>query len=159
MTCVHGAPFLCRRCEAGPMKSDDRGDAGFMEAMVAFMAVSVVLATFLGAVATTAISTADPTSTLDPGGFSGTIEDGVFVEGFTGYLSVFVDSNSLRGATVYVTIPGGFCGTPEPVTIGEMDGALYSRTLAGTVTDGFGRVLPAVFEVILCARRRGGSWR
>ena len=82
------------------MRMDSSGDAGFMEAMVAFMVVTIVLTGFMGALATTTVTTADPTGSLDPDRFQGTLE-----------------------------------------------GALYTRSVPGTVTDEFGREVPAVFEV------------
>ena len=116
------------------MRSDRRGDMGFMEAMVAFMAVTVMLTAFMGVLATTTVVTADPTESLDPGEFTGTIE-----------------SDGFRGAAVTVTVPGGFCPDIETFTVGDMDGMLYSRSIPGLVTDDSGRVLPAVYEVVLCA--------
>ena len=107
------------------MRSDRRGDMGFMEAIVAFMAVSVVLTAFMGALATTTVVTADPTGSLDPGEFTGVIEDGVFVPGFIEY----IDGFAVRG---------------------DMDGMLFSRTMSGHVADDAGRVLPAFYEVVLC---------
>lgn len=132
------------------MRADCRGDAGFMEAMVAFMAVAIVLTAFMGALASTTVETSDPTDSLDAGRFTGTMEDGVFVPGYTEYLEGFLDSRGFEGATVLVGIPGGFCGEVAPDIFGSMDGLLFSRMIQGTVTDGAGRVVPAVFEVILC---------
>lgn len=133
------------------MRSDRRGDMGFMEAMVAFMAVTVMLTAFMGVLATTTVVTADPTESLDPGEFTGTIESNGFRSGCTEYVSVFVDIHGLRGAAVTVTVPGGFCPDIETFTVGYMDGMLYSRSIPGLVTDDSGRVLPAVYEVVLCA--------
>ena len=99
------------------MRMDSSGDAGFMEAMVAFMVVTIVLTGFMGALATTTVTTADPTGALDPDRFQGTLEDGTFVPGFMDY------------------------------AVGTLDGALYTRSVPGTVTDEFGREVPAVFEV------------
>lgn len=132
------------------MRSDRRGDMGFMEAMVAFMAVSVVLTAFMGALATTTVVTADPTGSLDPGEFTGTIEDGVFVPGFVEYIDGFADTRGCDGVTVSVTVPGGFCEEVEPYVRGYMDGMLFSRTMSGHVADDAGRVLPAFYEVVLC---------
>lgn len=121
-----------------------------MEALVAFMAVAIVLTAFMGALASTTVETSDPTESLDAGRFTGTMEDGVFVPGYTEYLEEFLDSRGFEGATVLVGIPGGFCGEVAPDIFGSMDGLLFSRMIPGTVTDGAGRVVPAVFEVILC---------
>ena len=102
------------------MRMDSSGDAGFMEAMVAFMVVTIVLTGFMGALATTTVTTADPTGSLDPDRFQGTLEDGTFVPGFMDYIEGFMWSQGC---------------------------ALYTRSVPGTVTDEFGREVPAVFEV------------
>lgn len=127
------------------------GDMGFMEAAVAAMAVTIVLCSFLGVLTTVSTDPGNPTDSLDPEGFTGSVESGEFVPGFEGYVTGFVDSRGLRGATVDVVIPGGFCEPPETFTVGDMGGALFSRSIPGTVTDDLGRTLPAVFEVVLCA--------
>lgn len=133
------------------MRIDRSGDMGFMEAVVAFMAVTVVLTAFMGALVTTTVVTADPTESLDPGEFSGTVESGVFVPGFEDYIRGFVDTKGLAGASVSVTVPGGFCSWSEPFIVGDVDGMLFSRSIHGTVTDDSGRTLPALYEVVLCS--------
>ena len=133
------------------MGFDSRGDAGFMEAMVAFMAVTVVLTGFMGVMAGVSVVPADPTESLDPDEFSGAIEEGTFVPGFTDYIEGLVWSEGFEGVSVMVEVPG-FGGESGPYVVGSMEGGLHSRTFVGTVTDGFGRSLPAVFEVILCVR-------
>lgn len=133
------------------MHIDRSGDIGFMEAVVAFMAVTVVLTGFMGVLAVTTVDTADPTDMIEPGRLTGTIEAGEFVPGFTGYMEELVVSKGLSGVSVTVEVPGGFCSDPEPYVFGDMVGPLYGRTIPGTVTDDSGRVLPAVFEVMLCA--------
>lgn len=133
------------------MISERRGDMGFMEAMVSFMAVALVLTAFTGVLAVTEVDSADPTDGLDPRMFTGTIESRGFVPGFTGYIDRYVDSNGLSGASVVVTIPGDYCEEPEAFVIGSMDGMVYGRQIPGTVTDDSGRTLPAMFEVMLCA--------
>lgn len=133
------------------MGIDSRGDAGFMETMVAFMAVTVVLTGFMGVMAVVSVVPEDPTESLDSDEFSGTIEEGTFVPGFMGYIEGLVWSDGLEGVSVMVDIPG-FGGESGPYVVGSLDGSLHGRTFAGTVTDGFGRSVPAVFEVMLCVR-------
>lgn len=122
-----------------------------MEALLAFMAVMLVLAAYLGVVAAFSMKAADPTGLLDEDEFGGTIEDGVFVPSFTGYLGEFIDVSGCSGISVSVLIPGGFCAIPEPVSAGSLDGLLHSRTFVSEVSDGAGRIVPAVFEVVVCA--------
>ena len=130
------------------MRMDSSGDAGFMEAMVAFMVVTIVLTGFMGALATTTVTTADPTGSLDPDRFQGTLEDGTFVPGFMDYIEGFMWSQGCEGVSVMVDVPL-FGGVSGPYTVGTLDGALYTRSVPGTVTDEFGREVPAVFEVVV----------
>ncbi len=131
------------------MRMDISGDAGFMEAVVAFMVVTVVLTGYLGALATTVVTASDPTASLDPDEFSGTMEGGRFVPGFTGYIEGFMWSHGCEGVSVVVEVPG-FGGTSGPYSVGSLDGETFTRTIPGTVTDGLGRSVPAVFEVMVC---------
>lgn len=133
------------------MRMGRGGDIGFMEATVAAMAVTLVLCSFLGVLTSVTVDPGNPVDSLDPDEFTGTVESRVFVPGFSEYITGFVDSRGLRGATVDVTVPGGFCDPPETFSVGTMDGALFSRSIPGTVEDDMGRTLPAVFEVVLCA--------
>ena len=133
------------------MRSDRRGEAGFMEAMVAFMAVTVVLAAYLGMLASVAVEDADPTRSLEEDRFTGFIDGGVFTPAYVDYLRDFLDISGCGGVSVSVTVPGGLCGPVEPLTLGSMDGSLHTRQIISTVGDDAGRELPAVFEVTVCA--------
>ena len=133
------------------MRSDRRGEMGFMEAMVAFMAVTVVLTGYLGAMAGMAAVPMDPTDSIDPDEFTGSIADGVFEPSYLDYMGTFLDATSCSGMAVAVRIPGGFCEEQGPTIIGEMDGHRFSRVFVSTVSDDQGRTVPAVFEVTVCA--------
>ncbi len=59
---------------------------------------------------------------------------------------------------MYTDIPSRFCEVPELLVIGSGGGPVNSVTIVGTVTDQHGRVLPAMFEVILCGWVAGKCW-
>lgn len=118
--------------------------------MVAFMAVMVVLTAYLGVTASLTATAEDPTEGLDASEFTGTVSDGVFVPSYTDYMGRFLDVSGCRGISVAARIPGGFAEVAGPVSIGDMDGALYTRTLVSEVSDGSGRTVPAFFEVTVC---------
>ncbi len=92
----------------------------------------------------------DLTKSLDPEEFTWIIEDGVFVQGFAKYMAIFVDSRRLDGCEIYTDIYSGFCEVSELFVIGSGGSLVNSITIAGTVSNQHGRVLPAVFEMILC---------
>lgn len=118
-----------------------------------------MLTAFLGLAAGTAVVSSDPTEDLDPDMLTGRVEDGTFVPGYRDYIGGYVDSRGLSGASVSVSVPGGFCEVPGPTVIGTVEGEIWSRTLTSLVECDDGRVLVAVFEVVLCARATGASWR
>ncbi len=141
------------------MHADDRGDMGFMESIVAMLAVVTVAAAFIGVLAYSAGVAADPTDGIDPGMVSGTIADGEFVPGFEDYAVTFAESRGLSGISVSVKVPGGFCAAVPAFTYGSMDGSLYTRVMTSLVPDDNGRSVLAIFEVTACARTTPGSWR
>ena len=105
------------------MYADDRGDMGFLESMMAVMAVILVLTAFLGLAVGAAGIASDPTEGLDPDKITGEIVDGEFVPAFQDYLEGYLESKDLSGASVTVIVPGAFCETSEPFVIGTTDGA------------------------------------
>ncbi len=127
-----------------------RGDMGFAEAIIAFMAVTVVLSAYLGLAVHVQPSVSDPASGLSEEMFTGTVSDGVFIPSYTDSLGDFLDASGCRGISVSVTVPGGFCDGIPPVTVGSMDGPTSARTFSGTVSDDKGRTFPAFFEVTVC---------
>lgn len=141
------------------MESDDSGDMGFMEAMIATMTVVLVLMAFLGLAVGAAGYSADPTAGLDADLMEASIVGGEFVAGFEGYIGSYVDARGLSGATVNVTVPGGFCAEVEPVVVGEMEGGTWTRYLTAVVGTDDGRSVLAVYEVVLCGRATGASSR
>lgn len=132
---------------------------GFMESMIAMMAVVTVLAAFIGVAAHATVVLTDPTEGLDAGMLTGTVEDGTFVPSYGDYVVSYAEAKGLSGISVSVTVPGGFCEVPGPLVYGTFDGDTYSRTVTSTIDAGDGRTVVAVFEVTACARTRGGSWR
>lgn len=132
------------------MRMDGRGDIGFMEAMIAMMAIMTVLAAFLGLVAHSASEISDPTEALDGRFFTGSAECGTFVPEYTDYVTSFLDLTGCSGISVSVSIPGGFCDPPDVITEGSMDGDLSSRTFVRMVSDDSGRTFAAIVEVTVC---------
>lgn len=123
---------------------------GFMEALVAFMSVMVVLTAYLGVVANVTVVALDPAESLDERRFTATVEDGVLVPGYLDYMGEFLDASGCSGIAVEARVPGGFCQPSDPVVLGSMDGSTSSRTIVITVSDDNGRTFPAVLEVTVC---------
>lgn len=127
-----------------------RGDMGFAEAIIAFMAVTVVLSAYLGLAVHVQPEVSDPASGLSEEMFTGTVSDGAFVPSYTDYLGDYLDTSGCSGISVSVSIPGGFCGDVPPTTAGSMDGQTSTRTFSSMVSDDKGRTFPAFFEVTVC---------
>ena len=127
-----------------------RGEGGFMEAMVAFSAVTVALTLFLGLLAYTELGNADDTKELDTGFLEKlTIEDGR-IAGYDGsHIDRFVERNDLNGAEVKVKVAGHL----SDATLDERTGITDGDNV-GTVTGTFpihsddNRTFVASYEVI-----------
>lgn len=127
-----------------------RGDMGFAEAIVAFMAVTVVLSAYLGLAVHVQPEVSDPASGLTEDMFTGTVSEGVFVPSYTDYLGEYLDTSGCKGISVSVSVPGGFCEAVPPMTAGFMEGQTSTCTFSNMVSDDKGRTFPAFFEVTVC---------
>lgn len=139
------------------MRADEKGDMGFMESMIAMMAVVLVLSAYLGLLTHSVAQISDPTDGIEASELTGTVDDGAFVPGFEDYVRGYIDSKGLSGASVRVIVPGGFCEDPEPFVIGDISGRTTTASFSSTVDIGDGRTVMAIYEVTLCARAMTGS--
>ena len=128
---------------------DRRGGMGFVEAMLAVMAVTVVLMMYMSSVATAVLMEADPVSDLDPEQMTAEVVDRRIEVGFEDYLEGFVSEHGINGAAVMVTVPGGFADGPYSTVLGTSAGEVHSRTFSGNIPADHGRTVSAVFEVTL----------
>ncbi len=123
---------------------------GFLEAMLAMMAVVLTLTAFLGAAALLMVADAETDLRFDLERLDGEIVSGEFVPSYEDYLQEYLDVTGRVYVSVEAFVPGGFC--PDRTTsAGEDPGSGYC-TLFKTTTvscDG-GRILPAVFRVVAC---------
>ena len=133
------------------MKGDIRGDMGFLEATLAFMAVMVALTAFLGAVAVLASSETEDDLRFDMNALRGNVEDGRFEPYYEDYLQEYLDATGRRYVRVEATVPGGFCEAASVVQAGTDPGSGYTSAFHTSVVgcDG-GRVVPAMYKVVVC---------
>lgn len=131
------------------MRSGRRGDMGFMEAMLSMMAVVTVLTAFVAASAMTVSVVSDPTEGLDADMLEAEVSGGELVPHYEGYLRMFLAKTGCIGVSVEASAPG-FSET-SIVTVGSMDGDRTSTTYVSLVPMEGGRMVPAVFEVTVCA--------
>ena len=132
------------------MIRDKRGEGGFMEAIVAFSAVTVALTLFLGLLAYTELGNAEDTKDLDTEFVEKlTIEDGQII-GYDGsHIDRFIERNRLNGAEVKVTVAGYLSNASLDERTGATDG-----NNVGTITGTFSihsddnRTFVASYEVI-----------
>ncbi len=136
--------------EAVRMIKDKQGDMGFLEAMLAMMAVVLTLTAFLGAAALLMVADADTDLRFDLEKLGGEVSGGDFVPSYEGYLQEYLDVTGRMYVSVEAEVPGGFC-EKSILSLGEDPGSGYQTLFRTAVVqcDG-GRVLPAVFRVIAC---------
>ena len=132
------------------MIRDKRGEGGFMEAIVAFSAVTISLTLFLGLLAYSDLENADDTMELDTEFMEHlTIENGRIV-GYDGsHIGRFVERNGLNGAEVKIAVAGHLSDASLDDIIGVTEGDNVG-TISGTFSvrsdDGMTHV--ASYEVI-----------
>lgn len=132
------------------MIRDKRGEGGFMEAIMAFAAVTAALTVFLGLLAYSELGRTDGTVDLDTEFIENmTIEN----ERFTGYddsgLHRFIERNGLNGTELKIEVAGHLSDASLDDTIGITEGNNVG-TISGTfpVHTDDGRTFVASYEVV-----------
>ena len=129
------------------MRSDRRGDMGFLEAMTMVMVVSIVLMIYLGAAVALIHIHDDPLDALEGGALHAKVESGQVVADNSGYMETYVSSAGASGMRVVTTVPGGFASVPLVESIGVADGDRFTRMFTSLIPADNGRTVTAVFEV------------
>jgi hypothetical protein len=125
------------------------GDMGFLEAIMAMMAVVLALTAFLGAAALLIVADADTDLRFDLDRLGGEVSDGEFRPSYADYLQEYLDVTGRPYVSVEAEVPG-FC--PRTAISAGVDPGSGYTTLFRTVAvpcDG-GRAVPAVFRVVAC---------
>ena len=132
------------------MIRDKRGEGGFLEAIIAFAAVTTALTVFLGLLAYSEIGNADSTIVLDTEFIENlTIEDGRFTDYDDSGLRRFIERNDLNGTELKVDVAGHLSDASVDDVIGVTEGNNVG-TISGTfsVHSDDGRTFVASYEVI-----------
>ena len=132
------------------MIRDGRGEMGFMEAMVSFIAVMMVICLYVAFAATSSVSAHSPLGEIDPEQlFEGTA-DGPRISG--AYVCAYAFEKGLKGLKVTATVPTFFGA--DGFAYGEGSGAEYTKRFLLLGEYGNGRVLPTILEVTAFVRTR-----
>lgn len=129
------------------MRSDSRGDMGFLESMTMVMMVSIVLMIYLGATAALIHSHSNPLGPLDGDGLDAQVVSGTIEADNSGFMERFLSSKGASGMRVVTTVPGGFASEPKVESIGTYEGEGHSRMFTSLIPADNGRTVAAVFEV------------
>ena len=127
------------------MDSDNHGDLGFAEAMVAMMAVTVVISLYLVFAATTSIAAYDPMDGFDPDALDVRVDDGVRIS--ESYMFTCLGTMDIRGIRVCVSIPY-FVDEGSIFTVGSETDLPYSQTYMRVLGYDNGRQVPVIIEVV-----------
>jgi len=132
------------------MESDDRGDTGFMEAMVAMMVVVTALMVYLSSTGALLMAEDDPMAGFDMGILGLDYGDRSLDASAEDYIRGFVDGGSASGVVVVATIPGTDFG--EAVfSYGDTSGPRSTASCMGLTECPSGRWMATVFGVTVCA--------
>lgn len=135
------------------MGMDRRGEIGFLEAIVATMAVCMVLTAFVGFLAAETVL-----ESTDASDFDRSVTDGVRIEG-GGYvdptmgaaLAAMAERNGYRMAEVRCHASGAEGIRPGRWTTDpDYNGNIVSDRYMRYVSSDDGRVVPTIFEVMVC---------
>jgi len=134
------------------MISDRRGDIGFLEALVATMAVIMVLTAFTGFLAAMTLEDAAEIPGFDRNAADGiTIADRAYTGDLGSALQKEMDRWGYAGITVRCYAPG----SPELGagiwSLGALTGGIAGDRWLADVKADDGTVVPTVFEVAVCA--------
>ncbi len=132
------------------MIRNKRGEGGFMEAIMAFAAVTVALTVFLGLLAYSEIGNADGNIGLDTEFIENmTIENGRFSRYDDSGLHRFIERNGLNGTELKISVAGHLSDASLDDTIGITEGNNVG-TISGTfpVHTDDGRTFVASYEVV-----------
>ena len=131
------------------MIKDRKGIGGYMESLVALMAVTVMLTSFLGMLNYSELGKERSTISLDTDFIEDMkIENGEIV-GETDCLIRFIDKYELNGARVIVNVTGNLYGASLNRTYGIADGNnADSRNGTFPIQSDDGRTFVASYEVV-----------
>ncbi|MBO4348891.1 MAG: hypothetical protein J5812_04890 [Candidatus Methanomethylophilaceae archaeon] len=125
------------------------GDMGFLEAMLAMMAVVLALTAFIGAAALLISADADTDLRFDLDKLGGEVVGDEFEPSYEDYLQEYLDVTGRVYVSVEAEVPG-FCAKIT-TSAGKDPGSGYATLFRTATVSGDGeRVLPAVFRVIAC---------
>jgi hypothetical protein len=132
------------------MERDDRGDTGFMEAMVAMMVVVAALMVYLSSTGAILMAEDDPMAGFDMDALGLDYGERRLDASTEDYIRGFVDRGSASGAVVVATVPGTDMGEVM-FSYGDITGHRSSATHMGLAECESGRWMAVVFGVTVCA--------
>ena len=125
------------------MIRNGRGEMGFMESMVSFMAVVIVLGLYLVFAASSSVTALSPLDELDADMLIESTAEGPRISGSYAYLYLF--NKGLKGMSVTVSVP--YFQDTDGMTIGDVSGTEYSKRFLLLRGYDNGRTLPVILEV------------
>jgi len=132
------------------MERDDRGDAGFMEAMVAMMVVVTALLVYLSSTGSVLMAGDDPMAGFDMDALGFDYPEGRLDDRAEEYIAGFLAGGSASGVVVVVSMPGTDMGEMA-FQYGDVEGSRSSARWIGLTECASGRWMATVFGVTVCA--------
>lgn len=126
------------------MIRNDRGEMGFMEAMVSFTSVMTVLCVYIVFVVSNVGVSYDPLEDFDPGSLELETVDGISCS--EPYLFSYMAYKGLIGIQMNISVPG-FLEEPFTIVMGNEDGMTFSRDYVLILDYDNGRKVPVMVGV------------
>lgn len=134
------------------MRFDRRGDLGFPEAIMAVMVVSLSLTAYIGVMAITIADDQDDADVrIDKRLFNGfTIEEDRIKGDIEESMIATMERHGYNGITIKCNVPGTQLIDAFSLTVGQMEGDIFSERHLISIKCDDGRTVSAIAEVIVC---------
>ena len=131
------------------MIKDRKGVGGYMESLVALMAVTVMLTSFLGVLSYSELGKERNSIELDTDFIEDLKLEGGKIVGDTSDLILFIDKYDLNGARIKVDVTGDLCDAILDITYDYADGNNADcRNGTFPISSDDGRTFVASYEVV-----------
>ena len=132
------------------MIKNKKGEGGFMEAMAAFMVVTVAMTSFLGMLTYSQLGSSDLKDSVGDDLLEGLMLEGDEITGWDDRrLDTFAERNGYNCARITIIVAGDLCDASLERAVGEIEGDNVGSISGNfTISSDDGRTFAASYEVV-----------